>query len=237
MLSDQTVNITNGNLTSGIEPEDSIKAVIKFIKENFKEFAEKNKGATSLNEKGLSQKLCIFLNRNAKKYPFFFHPEFMEDVENGISPQVDIGTISENEGIVISDREYGSEDSFFSIEAKRLPTPGTRREKEYVIGFDTQCGGIERFKKGIHGIGLKYAAIIGYVQKEDFNHWFIAVNSWIDELINSSTDTIWSNDDKLKFSDNTESICAELFSEHLRKIDHLPLDKIILYHFWVNLVE
>jgi hypothetical protein len=237
MLSDQPINIANGSLTSGIEPDDSIKAVVSFIKECFKSFADANKGAVRLNEKGLSQKLCIFLNRNAKRQPFFFHPEFMEDVDSGISPQVDIGTLHEEEKIIISDREYGDEDSFFSIEAKRLPTPGSNREKEYVIGYNSQSGGIERFKKGLHGPKTKYAAIVGYVQKEDFNHWFLKINSWIQELAVDETNDLWHDSDTLKCENIQESIMVELFSEHKRILNGSKLDDISLFHFWINLIE
>jgi hypothetical protein len=237
MLSDLRPNASSGNLSAGIETDSSIKAVIAFIKEHFNLFAEKNKGATDLNEKGLSQKLCIFLNRNVNQHPFFFHSDFMEDIESGTSPQVDIGTLSNSERISIADREYGENDSFFSIEAKRLPTPGTNREKEYVIGHNAPKGGIERFKKGIHGPKLKYGAIIGYVQENNFDHWFLTINSWIEELVVNGTDGVWAMDDKIqKVEFDSSSICVELFSEHSRHIKGKESDKIQLYHFWVNLL-
>lgn len=236
MLADQPTNIANGSLTSGLEADDSIKAVVVFIKECFKTFAVNNKGAVSLNEKGLSQKLCIFLNRSAKRHPFFFHSEFMENIDSGISPQIDIGTLHEDEKIVISDREYGDEDSFFSIEAKRLPTPGTNREKEYVVGFDTESGGIERFKKGLHGPKIKYAAIVGYVQKEDFNHWFLKINSWIHDLAITDSTGLWKDADQVKCDNINDPIFVELSSEHTRRILGLTSNNIFLYHFWIDLI-
>lgn len=147
MLADSSQNIGGGRLTHGIEPDSSIKSVIEFIEIHFANFSQKVKGEIASSEKALTDKLCKFLNRKASKYPFFFHHENVENHASGMSPQTDIGTLFESERLIIGDRCYGEFDSFFSIEAKRLPTPGQNREKEYVIGHDKPCGGIERFKK------------------------------------------------------------------------------------------
>jgi hypothetical protein len=238
MLNDSILNISNGKITSGIELDSSIKAVLAFVKQHFILFAKKNKGNINSNEKGLSQKLCIHLNRQAKKQPFYFQPEFMENTASGSSPQVDIGTISDEESILISDREYNAEDSFFSIEAKRLPTTPAYREKEYVTGNDSPCGAMERFKKGIHGPYLKYAAIIGYVQKETFDHWFIKINSWIEELAMANKESLWSNNDKMeKIGHFNNDDIAQLQSLNDRIIQGKLSGKIQLYHFWVNLMD
>ena len=87
--------------------------------------------------------------------------------ERGDSPQVDIAAISTlEEGIVIGAKAYEGE-SFFSMEAKRLAKLGSNRLMEYLIGRPenrkyNNCGGVERFKQGIHGRKLDYGAIIGY---------------------------------------------------------------------------
>ena len=238
MLSDSPIHISNGNLTSGIETDESIQAVIDFIRTNFNDFAKDKRDLKDTNEKGISQQLCIFLNRRASKYPFFFHSEFMEDVTSGTSAQVDIGTISRDEKIVISDNEYGEDDSFFSIETKRLPTPGSDREKEYVIGHSKPCGGIERFKKGIHGSRLKYAAIIGYIQNNNFDYWFLTINSWINELIKEDNNNFWNNEDALqKLQEQNSNLITELLSYNLRRRTNFPDDKIMLYHFWINFTD
>ncbi len=230
MLASASLNNSSGKLTSGIEINSSIKAVIDFIEVNFVEFAEKVKGETSTSEKALTDKLCKFLNRNASAYPFFFHHENVEDHSTGSSPQTDIGTLSESNKLIIGDRFYGEDDSFFSLEAKRLPTPGQNREKEYVIGHDRPCGGIERFKKGIHGKNLMYAAIIGYIQKEDANHWFLKINDWIGDLITSFPKE-WNEDDKL-VANGTSSGLSKFVSKNSRLKTN---DQIDLFHFWINI--
>ena len=42
----------------------------------------------------------------------------MEDVESGSSPQIDIGTVSRDEKILVSDNEYSGDDSFFQLKQK-----------------------------------------------------------------------------------------------------------------------
>ncbi len=232
MLADSSKNISSGMLTEGIEPDSSIKSVIEFIEIYFANFSQKVKGEIASSEKALTDKLCKFLNRNASTYPFFFHHENVENHASGMSPQTDIGTLSESERLIIGDRSYGEFDSFFSIEAKRLPTPGQNREKEYVIGHDKPCGGIERFKKGIHGKDLKYAAVIGYIQKENADHWFLKINGWIGELTTSDPQ-LWTENDKL-VKHPTNSIDLDKFLSRNSR-GRIEENYINLFHFWIHL--
>ena len=236
MLADALQNNSSGRLTEGIEYDSSIKAIIEFIEVYFIEFSQKIKGEISASEKSLTDKLCKFLNRKAGAYPFYFQHENVENHASGKSPQTDIGTLSRSEQLIIADRNYGEFDSFFSIEAKRLPTPGHNREKEYVIGHDKACGGLERFKKGIHGKELKYAAIIGYIQKEDSNHWFLKINNWIAELMISSPE-LWKEEDKLIQDQNELTGLTKFASRNYRSDINGQEDFISIFHFWVNLVD
>lgn len=158
MLADASRNISSEKLTEGIEPESSVKSVVEFIEIHFIEFSNRVKGEITTSEKSLTDKLCKYFSRNAGNYRFYFHHENVENHASGISPQMDMGTLSEKEKLIVAYRSYGEFDSFFSIEAKRLPTRGRNREKEYVIGQVRPSGGIERFKKTIHGRYLKHAA-------------------------------------------------------------------------------
>ncbi len=236
MLVDSFQNISSGQLTHGIELESSLNSVVEFIEVHFAQFQEKVKGEITANEKSLTDKLCKYFNRNAGSYPFYFHHENVENPASGISPQTDIGTLSDNEKLVIGDRSYGEFDSFFSIEAKRLPTPGQNREKEYVIGNDRPSGGIERFKKGIHGKNLKYAAIIGYIQEENTNHWYLKINEWIGELI-TSTPNLWKENDKLVKQGIEQNGLDKFISKNFRSEVDGKEDFISLFHFWISLSE
>ncbi len=236
MLADVSHNNSSGKLTEGIELDSSISSVVEFIKIHFAEFSKKIKGEISTSEKSLTDKLCKYLNRKATAYPFYFHHENVENPASGISPQTDIGVLSNNEQITVGDKCYGEFDSFFSIEAKRLPTPGQNREKEYVVGYEKPCGGIERFKKGIHGNNLRFAAIIGYIQKEDVKHWFLKINEWIGELITSSPNE-WKESDKLVAKQEDNEGVSEFTSLNLRLASEEQETFIDLFHFWINLTD
>mgnify|MGYP003639893008 CR=1 FL=1 len=237
MLADQVEHSDNGQLTGGIEVDSSVKAVIEFIEIHFPRFSEKIKGDTTASEKAITDKLCKYFNRQAGSYPFQFHHENVEDHTSGKSPQTDMGTLSREEQITVDDRVYGEWDSYFSIEAKRLPTLGHNREKEYIIGYDKPNGGMERFKKGIHGKNLKYAAIIAYVQKENFDYWFLQINEWINDLVKISHGD-WTDEDKLRKSGTHSTVkLARFESDNIR----LPItpepQKTRLFHFWISVVE
>ena len=237
MLADRSDNIGNGKLSEGVEIDASVRAVIDFIETHFSDFSKKIKGELTASEKALTDKLCIYFNRKANGYPFNFQREKVEDYSTGQSAQVDIGTISENEQLNVAGYDYSEWDSFFSIEAKRLPTPGKSREREYVIGHNKPNGGIERFKKGIHGKGLRYSAIVGFVQKEDFDFWFLKINGWIEELINTSKGE-WMTEDKLrKLTDQDGNQLSKFESDNIRLPAKSKTDKIKLLHFWITLVK
>jgi len=236
MLADASQNISSGMLTEGIEPNSSIKSVVEFIEIHFTKFSKKVRGEITTSEKSLTDKLCKYFNRNAGNYPFYFHHENVENHASGISPQTDIGTLSEEEKLTVGDRSYGEFDSFFSIEAKRLPTPGQNREKEYVIGKDRPSGGIERFKKKIHGKNLKWAAVIGYIQKEDANHWFLKINDWIGELVASNPE-FWKDDDKLIKLNTELNGLNKFISKNFRSEVDRQEDCINLFHFWISLTD
>lgn len=237
MLADTYQAITSGKI-KGPETDAPIITVVSCVEQVLISFSEQYADSNIKNEKGLTQKLIHLLTVYASKkyYPFYFQKEYMEDPERGDSPQVDIGVISTSkEGIIIGVKPYEGE-SFFSIEAKRLAELGSKRAKEYLLGRTEKnkyisCGGVERFKQGIHGRGLPYGAIIGYVQEHDFTYWYGSINSWIDDLIqkNLYSPVPWLLKDKLK-EDYIRSTTAKFISITSRKNDF-----ITLFHLWARL--
>ena len=206
MLSERAKKNTVGKL-KGPTANHSILMVVAFVESHLETFAEKYAGTSITNEKGLTQKLCLLLNREARLggQPFWFDKEHMEVPETGDSPTVDIGVITIfSGGVFIHTKWYSNEESYFAMEAKRLDVISGAREKEYLVGRwennkYKNCGGVERFKRGIHGRGLHYSALIGYVQRFDFDYWYYTINSWIDGFItgDNPSNTLWSKDDKL----------------------------------------
>lgn len=240
MLADIRKLGSTGQLV-GPPPDTAVLAVINFVDKHLIAFSQQYAGSEIKNEKGLTQKLCNILNKYARRdgYSFYFDKEYMEEPETGTSPQVDIGVItSEEEGIAIGSRVYDSDESFFSLEAKRLGIKEHSREKEYLVGRMEKgtyknCGGVERFKKGIHGKTLKYGGLLGYVQEHDFEYWHRVINSWIDDLVATKIQSSisWTNDDKLT-QEHANKMTARYRSINLRQKDNINL-----FHLWVNLVK
>jgi hypothetical protein len=237
MLADNHKSTASGKI-EGPEIDTPIIAVVDFVDRILIKFSDKYSGSNLKNEKGLTQKLLIVLNSHAKReyYPFWFEKEYMEVPERGDSPQVDIGTItSYEEGIVIGSKTY-TDESFFSLEAKRLGSLSTNRSKEYLIGRSEKgkymnCGGVERFKQGKHGRDLKYGAIIGYVQENNFTHWYGLLNSWIEDLIHKKiySPVHWRIEDKLG-KEYIKLTTAKFLSTNCRN-----KGSIKLFHLWVSL--
>lgn len=237
MLADTDKSMASGKI-EGPEVDAPIIAIVDFVERILITFSDKYADSDIKNEKGLTQKLVLILNFHAlrENYPFWFDKEYMEVPKRGNSPQVDIGTITTlEEGIVIGSKTY-TDESFFSLEAKRLGNLEKKRSKEYLIGrYENEkyihCGGVERFKQGKHGRNLEHGAIIGYVQEHDFTYWYGSINSWIDDLIqkNLYSPVPWLLKDKLQ-KDYIRSTTAKFISITSRKNNF-----ITLFHLWARL--
>ncbi len=116
--------------------------------------------------------------------------------------------------------------SIFSVESKRLPSPGKSREKEYVIG-DSNNGGIERYKIEKHGKNLKDGGLVGFIEKGNFSYWEITINNWIKDLANAGQP--WMADEILS------GIKSDVDYYHLKSIAHRKSSDINLFHLWVAL--
>jgi len=197
----------------------SITKVIEHIEEYLPNFIFESKSKGIRVEKGLNH---LFVRIMDCHDLFQFMNEDLEDPTRGNSPAIDIGIYTRGD----------SSTRFFAIEAKRLDTGianYAQRKKEYVV--NNNGGGIERFKKAIHGTELLCAGMIGYIQTDDFTIWENRINNYIKEEIESSTIGIsWSSDDLLKL-EKLNTIYATYGSKHLRSAG----DEIDLYHIWIQL--
>lgn len=119
----------------------------------------------------------------------------------------------------------------FLLEAKRFPPNLT---KDYVHR-PKKPGGISRFKLEQSGFGehLTSSAMVGYVQKYDFDCLFKKVNGWISDLIesNENSELNWAKSDMLVEAERGVSV-AEYTSTHER-ISKKPIH---LTHFWLDMV-
>ncbi len=147
-------------------------------------------------------------------------------------------------GITIGSRSIHRDQPISTIEAKRLPTPDSRRRREYVIGDRVKngsrprSGGIERYKENDHAKGIPFAYIFAYIQapKKEGN-WLKEINSWVSEVAASppeGTRAKWTNFDHLKLTPNqSKGRLTELSSRHIRIDD----SQIELRHFWIDLIK
>ena len=153
-------------------------------------------------ENYISQELSFFLNNNVSESGYLF------------------GFQATGPDILV--RQIGSEvhgQTLFFIEAKRLPPTSN---KDYVRS------GMGRFKREEHGKQHRIAAMLGYVQSEDFEYWYKEVNSWIGDLIAANNKDIrWERQDKICIIQIKD--IGEYKSTHRR----ITKDSITLYHFWI----
>lgn len=170
-----------------------------------------------LNERGLTQRLVTLLE-SSQNHPYFFQKEFMEDDTDGNSRAVDIA---------VQVRATGAR--ILALEAKRLPSPGSGRQMEYLTG---RLGGVERFKRGLHGAELGEAGMIGYVQEGSLVSWAHTLNAWISSFVETpGGDISWDAQDLLTMEASTDRQ-ARLHSHPLRATDGR---RVALRHLWVRL--
>jgi hypothetical protein len=224
-------NIDFKNIQNG----QYVESVVSFIERYLPTFALNATIENDDNEWFLNDKLAQFLTHEARfpenleeEFPFTFFPEPKSKKESG---KPDIGAMI----VIRTQRNY---DPFFTIECKRLPTPRSKTEekKEYVTGLK---GGITRFKRNEHGVDLPINAMIGYIEKYDFEYWQNEINLWIESLngtIEEGKETIknikWSSDEileKIYFNE-----IARLHSKHPR-INTTSTTELTLIHFWVKI--
>ena len=109
----------------------------------------------------------------------------------------------------------------FLIEGKRLRSQSSN---DYVKT------GIRRFKREEHGKKHDIAAMLGYVQENNFSHWYDKVNSWIIALISDTSETPkWTTEEQVNKIQVTD--IGEYQSTHCR----ITEEPITLHHFWIDL--
>jgi hypothetical protein len=152
-----------------------------------------------------------------------------------VSEQLWIGVGRENKSKEKQTREdiyfYLNDDNFtriFYVEGKRLPKYNTQSNEEYVIGtniYGNSSGGIERFKKGIHGDSYRIFdnGLIAYIENNSIEYWL--------KIVNNSISLNYSSDEILKLKEHSTS---EYVSLHQFVCD-AKLASFRLHHFWINL--
>jgi len=222
-----------GKLDTKTLPCISRDAVLDEIERGLVKFAGRKELRNIKSEKGITNRLCKILSGHKLLY---FHHEGVQDEETGASPSVDVEAIATT-AAVFEARSYAREDTLMSIEAKRLPSPPPKqREREYLVGDDKPNGGIERFKRGIHGGQSAAWTILAYVQQHDFKTWREKINGWIEDLsVNGKPPGFWHSTEKVEMiAENSTTMRGR--SEHKRQRGGKD-DKIAVDHIWVLLLN
>jgi hypothetical protein len=188
-------------------------------------------------ENKITQKIVSFFNSKLENGGIFkIKRNEIYTFHFGNQSEEETGHRSNDASIVIIQKKpkHKEFDRILCIEAKRLPTPGSRRKKEYVEG---NLGGIERFKMGVHSSELPEAIMLAYIQTHDATHWHTQVNTWIDEQITTSSNTelTWAAQDKLQHTATLGAV-EKYHSKHER-INSKVSNDIELHHYWLNLTN
>jgi len=226
---------SHGRITSGIDRNTGPRQTLRFIETHLAAWRDDPERVEVEPERELNSQLCKFLNTQARRSDFsmvqFHHEEYQ-----GRRHAIDLSA-GLSEGGVIEGRQFTKYDPILVVECKRLPTPGSRRRKEYVSSESGEKpgGGIQRFKLGLHGREHRIAGMVGYVQKKTCGQWLHEVNRWIDEL-SSSPDPIWSAGDRLNLrSHDPDSRVMRFESEHVREGG--VSQTVWLIHLWIEMPE
>lgn len=219
MLKDRP-NIISG--ASFLEKEKIYQSLFVFIENHLHLFPSylKDVDDTITNEDQITQQLSLFLDEKTRQIeyvPFQFINQFKYPNSKRSS---DIG---------IFVKKFSKKDAFFVFEAKRLPTIGSGREKEYVSGIK---GGMERFKQGYHGKGLEYSSMVGYIQKDDCPFWETKINTWINDLI---INPVVGSSLKWEANDKLVRVTIKNANKYVSTHHRLNDVTIKLTHYWIKL--
>lgn len=208
MLREQLNTTGQAKLEFSIPENSTIQRILVFLKSSLIEFehAFKTSQIQIHREDDISGQLALYFQSKAKTENLLFD----------FNPKVGVDF-----GIHISPMQLGAK-PIFMVEAKRLD----KSHKDYVKNPN---GGIERFKREQDGFGkhLCQCAMIGFIQQESKVYWETKINGWIEDLIETKTDIVWNNEDKL-----IQNYPVSDFVSNHQRITEKP---ITLFHFWINL--
>lgn len=237
MLADRSNNVQSGSLDRDIQlPSTAKLELVDFVAQELPRWRDHPDRPSAQAETTLTEHLCDHLNSATHHSDVWSHVQFRTETadETRGGRKIDLTVKPRAAALIIENRRHSQFDSLFPIECKRLPTPKEkdRDKREYVITEPGTTGGIQRLKFGYHGAAHSFAAMIAFVQQEDFSFWQSQVNGWIQEL-SATPNSAWSNSDALtSLSEDPSSGLNTLHSRHTRQGGLEPCD---LKHLWVRM--
>ncbi len=235
MLAETSRGVQSGNLDPEIHlPLTAKSELFQFIAEELPRWRDHPDRADKSKETVLTEHLCDYLNGAANHSTAWSHVQFRTETadETHGGRTIDLAVKPRGVSLIVEGRRHTQFDALFPIECKRLPTPKENRrdEREYVITEHGTTGGIQRFKFGHHGASHTFAAMIGYVQEQNFAHWLSQTNRWIRDL-SAELDSAWSESDSLRELDNNAVARVCILESLHERPDGLDVCK--LRHIWI----
>lgn len=237
MLANSPNEVQSGHLDRDIHlPSTAKLELLDFIARELPNWRDHPDRPAKSAETALTEHLCDHLNSATNRSSEWSHVQFRTETgdETHGGRKIDLSVKPRGAAIVIEGRRHSQFDALFPIECKRLPTPQEkdRDEREYVVTEPGTTGGIQRFKFGYHGAAHKVAAMIAYVQDQNFAHWLCQVNDWIHALA-ADSNSEWGDSDALKLlNDNSGAGLCTLNSHHQRAAG---LGECELRHLWIQM--
>ncbi len=225
--------LSRGRISSGIKSNALIERTIDFIYAQLPSWRDDPERSAVEAEERLNLQLCKYMNVVARHKFSMVH--FNTEEHQAERRRVDISA-TPAKSIEIHTQRFTKYDPFLVIEGKRLPTPGSGRQMEYVTGGEIRSGGIQRFRLGLHGKLHTTAAMIGYLQSDSAVAWHNQINKWIIEQSTSGTDAtcMWSAADQLgPMNADGDTRAASCTSSHERSSG--ATDRIALRHLWIEM--
>ena len=210
MFLEQSGPDIHNELKYSLEDHQHQKKIISFLRSNLPEITNKliESAGTRLsgfNEDDITREIHNLLSdklRESSGYLFRFEAKSGPDILMFVSPCEPFSL------------------PLFVIEAKRLPPT---KKQDYVLT------GIRRFKMEEHGMQHDIAAMLGYVQDKNFNHWYDEINLRIEDLIaDTAQKPRWEQQDKLN------KVGVASYGEYTSTHSRVKMGPITLHHFWLD---
>ena len=230
------LSVAHGRLTHGLEANALVNRTLDFVYNELSAWRDRPGRAPETDEETLNTSLNRHLNISARNtnFPVVFQSEEKQTARR----RVDISAApADFAGTFIGSTFHGADDPFLIFEAKRLPPPGGKiRKREYVTGEPDLTGGIQRFKRGLHGAKLPAAVLIGYVQSDCSKLWHRRINVLIRALARRKhqlKEEYWTAIEQLTPLSTSEKRTSQCRSEHPRL--GAKTATIQLHHMWVEM--
>ncbi|MFZ3007016.1 MAG: hypothetical protein WA047_12620 [Phenylobacterium sp.] len=235
MLADGTIAVQVGALAPTVLPNaGSLSQLINFICRELPRWRDRPERPVAEAEGVLTSQLCAHLNSAARHsgWDFLqFRTEEPDTVEAG--RRIDLIAAPSDCAIWVEGRRHVDFDTLLPMECKRLPTPkGPRRDKrEYLFCRHTSTGGVDRFKRGLHGAAHQLALMIAFIQEGDVTRWERRIARWTAGLARAGISG-WVRSDSLSLENiDAEARCSTLVSRHSRN----GLSELELRHLWIEM--